>query len=194
MTDRYYKEEADKYIKDTVELDMGSLHKKFRAYLPKGGSLLDAGCGSGRDSLAFKKLGYNVYAFDVSEAMVEATKKLADVKVEKMSFQDMQYDRKFDGIWACASLLHVPRKELCSAFNTLSENLEDGGVLYASFKYGCNEREKDGRYFNDLNEELLEEFIKNSSDLEIVDTYITGDVRPGREKEKWLNALIIKNG
>ncbi len=192
MTDKYYKEEADKYIKDTADLDMSALHEKFRAHLPDDGSVLDAGCGSGRDSLAFKKLGYDVYAFDVSEAMVEATKKLAGVNVDKMSFQDMKYDRKFDGIWACASLLHVPRKELSSVFNTLSDCLEDGGVIYASFKYGDSERTKDGRYFNDLNEELLEKFVAHASHLEVIDTYVTGDIRPGRENEKWLNALIIK--
>ena len=134
-------------------------YSRFLSLLSDGASILDAGCGSGRDSLAFKKLGYKVKAFDASSAMVQATKSLAEVPVYQTTFQSAKFETLFNGIWACASLLHVPKRELSKVFDNLAAHLENDGIIYASFKYGANERQKGDRYFNDLTETSLEEHI-----------------------------------
>jgi len=190
MSQEYYDNNAERFISDTIDVDMNAHYERFLAYLNDGASILDAGCGSGRDSLAFKNMGYRVQAFDASSAMVEATRSLVNVPVEKMTFQSAVFDATFDGIWACASLLHVPRTELSTVLENLVSYLNVGGIIYASFKYGLDERQKGGRYFNDQTETSLVKNIDAISNLEIVEQWTSGDRRTGRSDEKWLNCLL----
>lgn len=192
MSKNYYDENAERFISDTTHVDMSGHYEKFLPWIPKGGSIVDAGSGSGRDSLAFKNLGYDVQAFDASSAMVKATKELADVPVSVMTFQSFSSSYLVDGIWACASLLHAPRSELSLALENLAAALKTDGIIYASFKYGNSEREKAGRYFNDLTETSLAEHVGEVQCLEITNTWTTGDVRDGRSDEKWLNCILKK--
>ena len=190
MSQEYYDNNAERFISDTIDVDMNAHYERFLAYLNDGASILDAGCGSGRDSLAFKNMGYRVQAFDASSAMVEATRSLDNVPVEKMTVQSAVFDATFDGIWACASLLHVPRTELSTVLENLVSYLNVGGIIYASFKYGLDERQKGGRYFNDQTETSLVKNIDAISNLEIVEQWTSGDRRTGRSDEKWLNCLL----
>ena len=192
MSQEYYNNNAQHFISDTIDVDMNTHYQRFLAHLNDGASILDAGCGSGRDSLAFKNMGYKVQAFDASSAMVEATRSLADVPVQKMTFQIAIFNTSFDGIWACASLLHVPRTELSTVLENLVSHLNVGGIIYASFKYGLDERQKGDRYFNDLTETSLIKHIDAASNLEIVEQWTSGDGRTGRSDEKWLNCLLRK--
>jgi 2-polyprenyl-3-methyl-5-hydroxy-6-metoxy-1,4-benzoquinol methylase len=192
MSKSYYDENAERFVSDTVNVDMRDFYEKFLQNVPEGGLILDAGCGSGRDSLAFKAMGYAVHAFDASAAMVSVTRNLAKIPTSQMTFQNCKFDIMFDGIWACASLLHVPRSELSMVFLNLASALRSEGIIYASFKYGTKERDKGDRYFNDLNEQSLQETIGGLSCLEIVETWTTGDLRVGRSDEKWLNCIIRK--
>ncbi|WP_462330101.1 class I SAM-dependent methyltransferase [Thiohalocapsa halophila] len=95
----------------------------------------------------------------------------------------------FDGIWACASLLHVPAAELPDAMQRLCRALKPGGVIYASFKYGSGEREHHGRRFTDLDEPGLSALLRRVPGLAEAETWTTADLRPGREAERWLNRL-----
>ena len=95
---------------------------------------------------------------------------------------------KYDGIWACASLLHVPSNELKIAFSKCEKALKENGVLYCSFKYGTYEGERNGRIFTDLNEALISSYLEGTN-FKIIETTITTDVRPDRE-EKWLNCIL----
>lgn len=190
MSVKFYENNADTFIDQTVDVDMASLYQRFSKHLNPGASVLDAGCGSGRDALAFSRMGYDVVAFDASSKMVDAASKLASVPVHQMTFEDMKFDKTFDGIWACASLLHVPRLHLSEVLRSLASFLKPTGVLYASFKYGEEEREKDGRYFNDLNEKMLAEYLEEIPDLSALEVWITSDRRPDRSAERWLNCLI----
>ena len=192
MDHEYYDKHAQRFILDTVEVDMSAHYEQFLSYLASGASILDAGSGSGRDSLAFNNKGYRVRAFDASSAMVEATRSLANVPVEKMTFKSAVFDTSFDGIWACASLLHVPRTELSNILENLVSHLKVGGIIYASFKYGHDERQKGSRYFNDLTETSLTKHIEAFSNLQIVEHWISSDHRIGRSDEKWLNCLVQK--
>ena len=108
------------------------------------------------------------------------------------TFAELDFDAAFDGVWACASLLHVPYAELTDIFGKVARALRPGGFLYASFKYGDFEGERNGRYFTDLDEERLAALIEPVAGLAIVETFITGDVRDGRRDEHWLNVVGMK--
>lgn len=187
----YYNQHAKEFFAQTVQANMSKHYQPFLERLPQGASILDAGCGSGRDSLAFKQLGYKVTAIDGSKELCKLATKHIGQEVKHMRFQEIDFQDEFDGIWACATLLHVPSKELPQIINRLSRALKKGGICYASFKYGDFEGERNGRYFYDLTEKRAEDlFIVGG--LVIEKMWITGDVREGRGDEKWLNLLCDK--
>lgn len=191
MTNDFYNNNAIDFFKDTVNADMSENYKLFLERLPKGAAILDAGCGSGRDSLAFKKLGYQVTAIDGSEELCKLAEEYIGQEVKNVRFQDLEFENEFDGIWACATLLHVPSEELPEVIKNLAKALKKDGVLYASFKYGDFEGERNGRYFYDLTEERTQELFTING-LKIVEMWITGDVREGRGDEKWISVLVTK--
>ena len=163
----------------------------FLPLIPAGGAILDAGCGAGRDSKAFLELGFDVEAFDASEPLALLASKLTGKKVAVDLLQSYSSATKFDGVWACASLLHVPLNELPGVFSSLAGMLKAGGVFYCSFKYGEGEVARNGRLFTDLNEQGIAELIQGLA-LRIKKQWITADLREGREDEKWLNVLLRK--
>lgn len=187
----YYDENAKEFFDGTVNADMSSHHDKFLKLMPENGRILDAGCGSGRDAKIFKDLGFEVTAIDGSAEMCRLASEFSGVNVKHMQFQEIDFFNEFDGIWASASLLHVPSEELDLVLRKLKNSLKKNGILYASFKYGDFEGERNGRYFNDLTENTaIEIFEKN--EFEVIETWITHDARPGREDERWTN-ILIKN-
>ena len=192
MSYKYYDKNADRFLNDTANLDMSGHYQRFLGYLDAGSSVLDAGCGSGRDALKFKDLGYKVSAFDASFEMVHAATKLTGLVVHQMTFEEMSLAQQYDGIWACASLLHVKRANLKKVLISLSKSLSERGVLYCSFKYGEAERQKGDRYFNDMNEELLDEIISGISSLELAEFWVSSDARKERFSESWLNFVLQK--
>ena len=192
MSYKYYDKNADRFLNDTANLDMSGHYQRFLSYLDAGSSVLDAGCGSGRDALKFKDLGYKVSAFDASFEMVQAATKLTGLVVHQMTFEEMSLAQQYDGIWACASLLHVKRANLKKVLISLSKSLSERGVLYCSFKYGEAERQKGDRYFNDMNEELLDGIISGISSLELAEFWVSSDARKERFSESWLNFVLQK--
>ena len=184
----YYDSHAEEFFSGTIDADMSECRARFLAYLPRGKKILDAGCGSGRDILAFMEAGYEVEAFDASAELCRIASQKTGVAVRKQRFEDLPGEEAYDGIWACASLLHVDRQDLPDVLRRLYLMLNPGGVLYASFKHGTGEREKGGRYFNDLTEKALAELLSNAG-FEVKELFITADVRSGRGDEKWVNAI-----
>jgi 2-polyprenyl-3-methyl-5-hydroxy-6-metoxy-1,4-benzoquinol methylase len=191
MTINYYQENADEFFNGTINVDMSNIYQHFTKDLPTSSLILDAGCGSGRDSKAFLDMGYQVEAFDASYEMVKRASKHADLDVKHAAFDDVIAIDKYDAIWCCASLLHVAESDLPTTLTTLATALKPNGIWYLSFKYGDTQREKDGRSFTDINEQRLTELISSLSNIDISSTWITEDNRPGRN-EKWLNAILIK--
>lgn len=187
----YYNTNAKDFIEGTLNVDMSELRTKFLNYLPQAAHILDAGCGSGRDSLAFKEAGYKVTAIDGSEAMCNQTAELIGQPVRRVIFQEIEDVNLYDGIWACATLLHVPEEDMVDVFRRLSRALKGGGILYVSFKYGDFEGERNGRYFSDYTEERFAKLLAHFKELVIVEQGITVDKRPDRE-EKWLNVIVRK--
>lgn len=193
MSIDFYDKNADQFFHDTVKADVSVLRGRFVRELPADARVLDAGCGSGRDAKAFVDLGFNVTAFDASAEMVARAAHHAQCPVLHMTFEEMSWDAEFDGIWASASLLHVPRTSLVSTVERCRQALRPRGVLYTSFKYGDADRAKDGRQFTDLNEDSYQEILAQAGGMRVIDLWRTADVRPGRQDEMWLNALARRS-
>lgn len=187
----YYNENADKFILGTINADMMTIQKKFISYIPKGGRVLDLGCGSGRDSLFFKGLGYDVTAVDGSTEMCIQAEKNIGQPVINMTFDKLEYDSEFDGIWACASLLHVPSGEIEKVLKAIEKALKTGGYFYCSFKYGDYEGEREGRYYTDYTEKSIDTLFASRPSLKKVDMWISDDVRPQRS-DRWINCVFTK--
>jgi SAM-dependent methyltransferase len=189
----YYDLNAEEFFAATVSADMAETRDRFLYYLPLGGHVLDAGCGSGRDALAFLDAGYQVTAFDASKALVARATDHTGLPVLHMTFEEMTWIGDFDGVWACASLLHVHQAELPKIMTKLSVALKPQGVLYGSFKYGVGEVQRDGRTFTNQTEESLDNLMKIVPSLLPIEVWMSHDVRPGRT-DKWLNFLYKREG
>jgi len=188
MSVSYYDENAAAFFADSVAAKVDDLHSRFLPLVRPTGRILDAGCGSGRDSLAFRQAGFEVTAFDASAEMVRLATRHAGLAVIQMCFEDVDWRDQFDGVWACASLLHVPRADLPAVVGKLVAALREDGVLFASFKYGTEERDHRGRRFTDLDERGLEALFDRQG-LRVIDLFATDDARPGREHERWVSAV-----
>lgn len=191
-TIEYYNTNADVFYESTVGADMSEQYAMFEKRLYAGARILDCGCGSGRDSKYFVDNGYEVVAIDGSSELCKKASELTGLDVKNVLFRDINYVDEFDGIWACASLLHVPIEELKDVLKKLTGALKDCGILYVSFKLGDFNGERNGRYFTDLSEESFEQLINELPELVIKEKSISEDVRPERN-ESWLNAVLMKH-
>ena len=189
----FYNNNAQDFIEGTFSVDVSHLYAEFESHLSRGASVLDVGCGSGRDLKYFAEHGYQAIGLEPSNELATFAEQHSGQKVIFGTIQDADFRNEFDGIWCCASLLHVPKDELGDVFQKLAGALKHGGVMYVSFKYGNQEVERNGRFFTDLTEELLAGYVEACPELMIEETWLTGDARPGREQEQWLNAIVSKS-
>ncbi len=188
----YYNRNAEEFVRYTLHADLGVLYAPFLALVPAGGHILDAGCGSGRDSLHFLRQGYRVSAFDAAEEMVKTASQLSGLPVQLMRFEDVDACEEYDAVWANASLLHVPDSDLDAVIQRLTQALKPGGVFFMSYKYGNGEIFRSERLFNNFDEQRFAELLKKHPGLHTVQCWVTADVRPQRSHERWLNALLLK--
>ena len=191
-TIQYYDENAKNFIESTQTVDMHLAQDRFLSLLSENSTILDYGCGSGRDTKYFLDKGYTVDAIDGSAEICKLASEFTGIQVKHMLFQELSAVEQYDGIWACSSILHLPKTELLDVFQKMIRALENRGVIYTSFKYGVFEGERNGRYFTDFTEIAFQEFLRQLPELTIEDEWITADVRPGRDDEKWLNLLLRK--
>ena len=187
----YYNQNAESFIQGTVSVDFKQTQDKFLQSLT-GKTILDFGCGSGRDTKYFIESGYAVTAIDGSEELCKSASAYTGIQVKHMLFQDLDEVDCYDGIWACSSILHLPKEELKIVTQKMSRALKPNGIIYTSFKYGNFEGERNGRYFTDFTLDVFKDFISDVKDIAIEEYWITGDVRHGREDEKWLNLILRK--
>jgi len=194
-TQRYYQRNAQQFFESTVAVDMAEIRDRFTALLPAHGAVLDAGCGSGRDAKAFVEQGFQVEAFDASPELAALASQHSGLPVKVMRFQEVDAVARYDGIWCCASLLHVPLTELPEVFRRLAQALKAGGVLYASFKYGQGEREDNGRVFTDMCEGEIAGMLRENGvdELRVMQEWMSEDRRRERS-DRWVNVLIGKTG
>lgn len=188
----YYDEHADAFVSATRNADMGPILARFLRLLPDNACVLDWGCGSGRDARAMLQAGCAVVAVDLSCAMCSATAALTGLQPRNESFSELCDVACYDGIWANASLLHAANHELPQLLQRAATALKPNGILYASFKYGSDEGERNGRFFNDMDEAKLASVLGSVSSLRLLETRVTHDVRPERSDELWLNCLFAR--
>lgn len=188
----YYNKYANLYFESTVELDIGDILDKFIRYLPEGGEIMDLGCGSGRDSLYLIEQGFDVTAVDGSEELCELASIHIGQDVLHMQFAELDFDEVFDGIWACASLLHITPDDFDEIFGKVITCLKPGGVLYMSFKHGEFSGFRNGRYFNDFKTKTMKDRINRYSELELLEIWKSSDARSEYGDDVWLNVLVKK--
>ena len=183
---------TESFASGTVSIKFTEVQDKFLEKLNPDAYILDFGCGAGRDTKYFLSRGYQIDAIDGSEQLCRIASKYTGIKVRQMLFQELDEKEKYDGIWACASILHLPKKQLREVLENMYAALKSGGWIYTSFKHGKFEGERNGRYFTDFTTDTFKEFIHDMHGLKIEEHWITGDARPGRGEEKWLNLLLQK--
>ena len=188
----YYNTNTTSFVESTQSVQMTEAWNRFTSKLQKSSLILDFGCGSGRDTKYFLENGYQVEAIDGSEELCKVASEFTGVTVKKQLFADLNENQKYDAVWACSSILHANSEDLVIIIKKIWTALKYKGIFYTSFKYGDFEGKRNGRYFTDFTEESFAELIKKTTDFDILETWITGDVRPGREDEKWLNVILQK--
>lgn len=191
-TVNWYDEHAEAYYENTVNADMKYAYKRFLFFLPKEGRILDLGCGSGRDARFFTEQGYDVDAADASAELVRLANEKTGIPARVMRFDELNETEAYEGIWACASLLHCTKEELRDILRRMARALKLEGVFYASFKYGDFEGERNGRYFLDLDINRSAQLILPMKDCMLLDCWKSHDVRPERRNEMWLNLIVRK--
>ena len=188
----YYNKNAEQYIQDTVNVEFSKTQDYFLDKLQAGSDILDFGCGSGRDTKYFMDRGFKVDAIDGSIELCERASEFTGIEVRNMLFQELNEMEKYDGIWACSSILHLSKEELKKVLRKMIAALKNQGIIYTSFKYSDFEGERNGRHFTDFKEDGFVKFIEDLIGVKIEEQWITGDVRPNKGDERWLNIILRK--
>lgn len=191
-TINYYNTTAKQFVETTAVVEFHSMQHKFLDKLSVASMILDFGCGSGRDTKYFIEQGHHVDAIDGSVELCKLASEYTGIEVKHMYFHELAEVEKYDGIWACSSILHLSVSELKDVMQKMEKALKPNGIIYTSFKYGTFSGKRNGRFFTDLTEETFGELLEQIPALVIEEEWITSDVRPGRGEEKWLNILLRK--
>jgi len=185
----FYEQNAEDFFRRSVDADMAAGWQAFAANLKPGDRVLDAGCGSGRDALALRRLGFDVTAIEASSKLAALARVHTGLPVQVMTFDEIAWHEAFEGVWACASLLHVARADLPAVVGRIRGALVPGGVWWMSFKYGTEERQTPGRRFTDLDETGAGALLAQVGGLDLISMEVTEDARADRAGERWLSVL-----
>lgn len=188
----YYNINAKSYFDSTFSINMEKVYQPFLNHIPDEGVIIDAGCGAGRDALAFTERGYQVLAFDDSENLVELVNAETGLKVECCDFMDFYTEpESVDGLWACGAFIHTPYEQLHDIMAHLLLFLKPDGIVHTSFKYGEEDIDEAERHYTNMTESRIDKLAADLN-LSIRHLWITPDQRPDRSNEKWLNVLLKK--
>lgn len=189
---QYYNQHAKAYVDSTRDVEFSQTQERFVQYLKPGARILDFGCGSGRDTKYFRNRGFQVEAVDGSAEFVRIASDYTGINVRRMLFQDLDEVDRYDGVWACSSILHLPFAELEEVLGKMARALRRRGIVYTSFKYGTEEGGRSGRYFTDMTEAKMAGLLERIPVYDVEEMWVTFDVRPGRGDERWLNMILRK--
>ena len=189
-TDAYYELHAERYFERTAFLDFSATCRRFLAHVKPGGRIADVGCGSGRDLLYFTTLGYQVEGIDASASLCRLARAHSGVAVRCVRIEDWKPEHRFDGIWACASLLHLHMDAIEAFFVRLKDFLEQDGVAFFSFKpdIPCGV-DNEGRYFTPFTKTDLERVLQAHPELRLIEQWGSGDAM-GRNEVTWLSFIL----
>ena len=186
----YYESNAERYAAETFSADMSEQYQRFLPLLKKGAKILDVGSGSGRDACYFKKQGYQVTALEPSKNLCREIRKVFPGEIVCSEVQSYQPMERYDGIWACASLIHLKEEEVLHFFEKIDLYLEDSGIIYVSGKNGISTGEvEDGRFFLEFTEQLVEKILTVNKQLKLEQLWYTEDVN-GRRGFRWMNVIL----
>lgn len=188
----YYEQYAEAFAKRTISVDMGPIHERFLSKLPRKARILDVGCGAGRDSKIFADAGHDVTAIEPAASLAALALEHfgQQVSLHVMPLHDLPWQETFDGVWACASLLHIPTESQQWAWERLFSALVTEGVIYASYKEGAGERlHASGRAFVDQTKESLAQLVDDAKGELLEQWRTSGRLNPDIV---WWNVLAQK--
>jgi SAM-dependent methyltransferase len=188
----YYNTNAKAFIERTVAIELTEIYSKFLEHIPAGesvGRILDAGCGSGRDTKYFLEQGYEVVAFDASHEVAKFATTFTGQEVLQMKFEEIEFEDEFDAVWACASLLHVPRTSIDAVLTKFASALHVGGILYVSLKIGDGDEIIDGRHFTFFTEDQLADMFAKHLQFELAEIWTTSDRQVAHGEFEWLHGI-----
>ena len=188
----YYNKYAAKVFEDTVDQNMDAITAPFLELLEEGDTILDMGCGSGRDSLTFYDLGYDVTPLDGSEEMCRLAEVHTGLDVLQMTYEEMAFDGAFDGVWACGAFVHIPKDEMPALFRKVARALTEDGIFYLSMRLGDLEGFQGERYFSCYSEKELRSLVEGDGLFTVLKEWVTRDVRSGHSDIQWINILARK--
>lgn len=188
----YYNKYAAKVFEDTVDQNMDAITAPFLELLEEGDTILDMGCGSGRDSLTFYDLGYDVTPLDGSEEMCRLAEVHTGLDVLQMTYEEMAFDGAFDGVWACGAFVHIPKDEMPALFRKVDRALTEDGIFYLSMRLGDFEGFQGERYFSCYSEKELRSLVEGDGLFTVLKEWVTRDVRSGHSDIQWINILARK--
>lgn len=192
-TKDYYDENAALLFERYNSADMTGNYNRFIRYLIAGCSIIDIGCGSGRDMKYFSSKGFEVRGIDYSPTLSKLAEKYSGCRVDCVDFLSWQADHAYDAFWANASLLHLTEEELSLFFQTKLQYLRAGGVFYLSMKTGIETGlDEKGRFFQSFDERLLDALLIDNPCLSVLDKWISEDGL-GRDSLKWFCVILRKN-
>jgi SAM-dependent methyltransferase len=196
QTSLWYDREAEAYFRSTVDNDLEPLWSRFLDHVPPGGTILDAGSGSGRDTRLFQSRGYEVDAFDASPALAKLSSAHTSQLTEVATFSSWSGPSAFyDGVWAFASLLHVPRRKLGDAIEKLVRSLKPGAYLFASFKGGAHDTiDPRGRRFTNLSPAAAEQVFQQNGRLDRIEVWSEEAPAAHGEVTTWVYVLARRAG
>ncbi|MBM6751642.1 class I SAM-dependent methyltransferase [Mediterraneibacter glycyrrhizinilyticus] len=190
MMSEYYEINAKQYAAATFSADMSEQYRRFLPLLKEGVRILDVGSGSGRDACCFQKMGYQVTALEPSKNLCREIRKVFPGEVICSDIQNYRPRERYDGIWACASFLHLQEEEVLCFFEKIDLYLNDNGIVYLSGKNGIpTGKAEDGRYFLEFTEGLVEKILVVNERVRMEELWYTGDVS-GRDGFRWMNVMF----
>ena len=185
----WYRENAIQYAEETRNSLVLDALWEFLSRMKEGGTILDYGSGSGRDSAYFINKGFSVDSLDGSAEMKAQAERLFGIKVKLASFLSLEEKDKYDGIWAQASILHLEEHDLRVALTLIERALKRDGVFYSSFRKGEEDGYENGRWYTNMTEGRFLSFLPASLYVEKI--WESQDVRPGVSRT-WLSIICRK--
>ena len=186
----YYNKHAESFADGTLSVDFSDVQDRFAELMPANARILDFGCGSGRDTKYFLSKGFTVDPIDGSEEQAKIASAYLQQPVKVMRFDELDAENAYEGIWACASILHCPWQELRDVFGRMMKALKKEGVIYSSFKLGDFEGYRGERYYTDLNVERLFQLVSGYENCLLLECWKSHDQRKDRFDEMWLNFIV----
>lgn len=188
----FYDRNAERYAWQTAQADLSELYLRFLPFVRPGGRILDVGCGGGRDLREFKSRGYRCVGIEPAPRLAQFAREYSECEVSVGNAEDMEFFQEFDGVWACASLLHLDLVKFKVAVENIAAALTVDGALFLSMQEGVGHTvDADGRFYARYTAAELKTIIE-SCGFTVIEQWSTQDTLPGRESMAWLNLLAKK--